>query len=95
MCIYSYFIAAIPSIDRHLYGATLPTSTSANDYEQESPFALTRADDSGYFAVKFSPETGYYVLSYSGPDVPWTKVLQTMNDSKYSPRKFRIPSDIV
>ncbi|KAJ3110976.1 hypothetical protein HDU96_006105 [Phlyctochytrium bullatum] len=30
----------------------------------------------GYYAVVFSPESGYAVLTYKGPDVPWQAVVE-------------------
>ena len=36
----------------------------------------------GYYGVNFSPEAAYYVLSYKGPEVPWTRLLQVGNSSK-------------
>ncbi|KAH6915679.1 dipeptidyl-peptidase [Coprinopsis sp. MPI-PUGE-AT-0042] len=74
-----YFIAAKPaSTQRHLYSVQLPedlsTVTATND-----PTALTDASKPGYFSTNFSPNAGFYVLSYQGPNVPWQKIIQVGN----------------
>ncbi|TYJ58321.1 hypothetical protein B9479_000866 [Cryptococcus floricola] len=69
-----YFTAATPSIDRHLYSAPLPTSATG-EY-QETLTALTDTKSSGYFEASFSPQAGYYVLGYRGPEVPWQRLIE-------------------
>lgn len=67
-----YFIAAKPSVERHLFSAPIPISSSEKSVE---PRALTDTTKPGYYQAKFSPEAGFYVLSYLGPNIPWTKVV--------------------
>ncbi|ORY33110.1 putative dipeptidyl-peptidase [Naematelia encephala] len=74
-----YFMAATPSIDRHLYTAFLPTSGLAEEYEQNYS-ALTDTAQPGYYEVSFSPGAQYYVLSYKGPDVPWQRLMEVGED---------------
>ncbi|KAJ3974288.1 dipeptidyl aminopeptidase [Lentinula raphanica] len=74
-----YFEAANPSsIGRHLYSVPIPTANSADTVP---PTQLTKAelDENPYYAVHFSPEAGFYLLSYEGPNIPWQKVIQTSN----------------
>ncbi|WWC91210.1 uncharacterized protein L201_006152 [Kwoniella dendrophila CBS 6074] len=70
-----YFMAATPSIDRHLYSAPLPTA-STEQYEQKLT-AITDSSSPGYYEVSFSPGAGYYVLGYRGPEVPWQRLVQS------------------
>ena len=73
--IYSYYTAAYPSIDRHVYAETLPSSTNLADFKP-NPIAITDAANPGYFEVSFSPGAKYYVLSYRGPKVPWQRMVE-------------------
>ena len=67
-----YFAAAKPSTERQLFLVPIPTGRSKKAVE---PTALTDTTKPGYYAAKFSPQAGFYVLSYSGPGIPWTKVV--------------------
>ncbi|PPQ68381.1 hypothetical protein CVT25_007919 [Psilocybe cyanescens] len=67
-----YFMAAKPSTERHLFSVPIPTSSSEKAVEPQS---LTDVTKPSYYATKFSPEAGFYVLSYLGPGTPWTKVV--------------------
>ncbi|KAJ8455895.1 hypothetical protein ONZ45_g18849 [Pleurotus djamor] len=78
-----YFLAAKPSsIERRLYSVPLPSlerSTSvdpAATYEKVEPTELTDATDRAYFGVHFSPQAGFYLLSYEGPNIPWQKIVK-------------------
>lgn len=78
---YSYFTAATPSIDRHIYSIPLPTSASNDDEADQdasmsSMTALTDTTSPGYFEASFSPKAGYYVLGYRGPEVPWQRLIE-------------------
>ena len=97
---HSYFVAASPSIDRHLYTVTLPSSADISDIRKRQEEAsllgvaetlwqdaegennaqggltpLTDVSSPGYYDVSLSPQAGYFVLSYRGPDVPWQRVI--------------------
>lgn len=45
---------------------------------------LTDTSRPGYFSSSFSPEAGFYVLGYSGPSVPYQKVIKTDDASQSS-----------
>jgi dipeptidyl aminopeptidase len=70
----SYFIAANPSTERHLYSVPLPTAATLSAVKAQTkpdpPTELTDAAGHGYHSVSFSPFGGYYVLSYSQSDAP-------------------------
>lgn len=72
----SYFVAASPSsIDRHIYSAKIPDLTSPARIPEE-PRPLTDSRQSSWYSASFSPRSGFYSLSYSGPGVPWQKIVQ-------------------
>ncbi|KAH9913079.1 dipeptidyl aminopeptidase [Epithele typhae] len=67
-----YFQAAKPSsTQRHIYSVPLP-KTPGGDVDE--PTALTDVSSPGYYEADFSPEGGFYVLSYKGPHPPWQRV---------------------
>jgi dipeptidyl aminopeptidase len=71
-----YFIGTKESpTQRHVYSVRLNGSdlTPVTDISKE-----------GYYDVSFSKGTGYGLLSYSGPNIPWQKVFSTpYNRAKY------------
>ncbi|KII86043.1 hypothetical protein PLICRDRAFT_44497 [Plicaturopsis crispa FD-325 SS-3] len=72
-----YFQAANPSsIERHLYSVPIPTSAS---FELVEPTSLTDSSVPSFYATNFSPQAGFYLLSYQGPNVPWQRVIQANN----------------
>ena len=73
---FSYFVAAKPSIERHIFSVPIPTISSE---ELVEPKALTDVTKPSYYSTKFSPQAGFYVLSYEGPSTPWHKIIQTDN----------------
>ncbi|PSS03331.1 hypothetical protein PHLCEN_2v4005 [Hermanssonia centrifuga] len=74
-----YFQAANPSsIERHIYSIPLPLSTS-DSTAMVAPMALTDSSGAGYFQASFSPQGGFYLLSYQGPNVPWQRIVQPNN----------------
>lgn len=66
-----YFIAANPSIQRHLYSVPLPSLDAFDKLKQGSerpePTVLTDDKVMGYYTTSFSPFAGFYVLSYGTP----------------------------
>lgn len=56
---------------RHVYSVKLDGS----DFR-----ALTDTSKPGYYDVSFSHETGYALLSYRGPSIPWQAVINTQGD---------------
>jgi len=70
-----YYTAAYPSIDRHVYAETLPSSENLAEFKP-NPMAITDSENPGYFEVSFSPGARYYVLSYRGPKVPWQRMIE-------------------
>ncbi|GAA5897725.1 uncharacterized protein JCM6883_006796 [Sporobolomyces salmoneus] len=77
-----YFIAANPSIERHLYSVPLPTSLSqlselrAGKTKPVAPTALSETKERGHYSVSFSPFGGIYQLNYEGPGIPWQKLVK-------------------
>lgn len=75
-----FFKAANPSsIERHIYVIPIPTSASVGT---EKPKPLTNIAVSAYHDANFSPQGGYYLLSYDGPSAPYQNILQPGNSSK-------------
>ncbi|KIK56988.1 hypothetical protein GYMLUDRAFT_247264 [Collybiopsis luxurians FD-317 M1] len=74
-----YFEAANPSsIERHLFSVPIPSVMFA---EVEAPTQLTQTvlGERAYYQTSFSPQAGFYLLSYLGPNIPWQKVIQAGN----------------
>ncbi|KAK1749321.1 dipeptidyl peptidase IV N-terminal region-domain-containing protein [Echria macrotheca] len=71
-----YFVATKESsIQRHVYQVNL----TGGDI---TPISDTSSE--GYYGISFSTGAGYALLSYSGPGIPWQKVISTpSNPSKY------------
>jgi dipeptidyl aminopeptidase len=44
--------------------------------------ALTDITKPSYYSVSFSPEAGYYVLGYQGPNIPWQKLFSANDTSE-------------
>ncbi|KAF9037893.1 dipeptidyl aminopeptidase [Hymenopellis radicata] len=73
-----YFQAAAPtSVERNLYSVALPSSADA----LSDIVSLSYTPEPSYFSTDFSPEGGFYLLSYHGPDIPWQRVVQAGNNS--------------
>ncbi|RPD57299.1 dipeptidyl aminopeptidase [Lentinus tigrinus ALCF2SS1-7] len=73
-----YFQAANPSsTQRHIYSVPLPKLATE---EQVAPTALTDTSSPGYYDASFSPEGGFYLLSYRGPHVPWQRIVHAGDD---------------
>ncbi|KAJ6485813.1 dipeptidyl aminopeptidase [Mycena sanguinolenta] len=79
-----YFEAATPlSTSRHLYSVPIP---SLNPTAKEKPTIapstlLTDASEEAYYAADFSPQAGFYLLSYLGPSIPNQKVVQAADSA--------------
>ncbi|KAK4190575.1 putative dipeptidyl aminopeptidase [Podospora australis] len=71
-----YFVATKESsIQRHVYQVGI---TGKN----LKPVTDTKSE--GYYAISFSTGSGYALLSYQGPNIPWQKVISTpSNTHKY------------
>ena len=78
-CPFSYFVAAKPSTERHIFSVPIPTISSE---ELVEPKPLTDVTKPSYYSAKFSPQAGFYVLNYQGPSTPWHKIVQTDNSCK-------------
>jgi dipeptidyl aminopeptidase len=79
--LHSYFLAAKPSTERHLYSARIPDLAEIDDHVPEVT-ALTDTTKPSYYSVSFSPEAGYYVLGYQGPNIPWQKLFSANDTSE-------------
>ncbi|KZP28645.1 hypothetical protein FIBSPDRAFT_728579 [Athelia psychrophila] len=78
-----YFQAANPSpIERHIYSVSIPASiASAQVASQVAPTALTDESEPSFYDASFSPQAGFYLLSYQGPDIPWQRVIEASDSS--------------
>ncbi|KAJ6561203.1 dipeptidyl aminopeptidase [Mycena vulgaris] len=78
-----YFEAANPlSTSRHLYSVPLP-SLNLSPKEKPTiaaPKSLTDASEAAYYAADFSPQAGFYLLSYMGPGIPTQKVVKAADN---------------
>lgn len=77
-----YFLAANPSsIERQLYSVPIPSLSTEDEKDQEKvePTSMTDASKPSFYAVSFSPQAGFYILSYQGPGIPWQRVMQVDN----------------
>ncbi|SCZ93927.1 BZ3500_MvSof-1268-A1-R1_Chr6-3g08994 [Microbotryum saponariae] len=89
-----YFIAANPSIERHLYSIPLPKTTaelnalSQAGAELVAPTPLTDVTKMGHHTVSFSPFAGFYVVNYRGPDMPWQKLYKVDDQTPNSHSGF-------
>jgi dipeptidyl aminopeptidase/acylaminoacyl peptidase len=87
LLVYSYFRAANPStIHRHIFSVPLPDHALAavGSGGGFTPAALTNTSELGWYSASFSPECGFYVLKYDGPDIPSQRVLSINDESKHS-----------
>ncbi|KAL4882788.1 dipeptidyl peptidase IV N-terminal region-domain-containing protein [Aspergillus karnatakaensis] len=81
-----YFIATKESpTQRHLYRVKLDGS----DLEP-----LTDTSKPGYYDVSFSQGTGYALLSYKGPSVPWQSIISTEGDKITTLRTIEDNADL-
>ncbi|MBW0489795.1 hypothetical protein O181_029510 [Austropuccinia psidii MF-1] len=81
-----YFVAANPSMERHLYSVQLPNKSQLSKLKTQqqsipTPTALTSGI--GYYSVDFSNLAGFYLLSYQGPKIPWQKLVK-VDDPEYN-----------
>ncbi|KAJ7132184.1 dipeptidyl aminopeptidase [Mycena epipterygia] len=78
-----YFEAANPlSTSRHIYSVSLPSLNLAPKEKPAiaPPTSLTDASEAAYYSADFSPEAGFYLLSYKGPGIPTQKVVQAADN---------------
>ncbi|PCH36456.1 dipeptidyl aminopeptidase [Wolfiporia cocos MD-104 SS10] len=69
-----YFQAANPgSLQRHIYSVPLPAISSSETVE---PTAITDTSSPAVYDASFSPQGGFYLLTYKGPQAPWQKVIE-------------------
>lgn len=71
-----YFVATKESsIQRHVYQVKLTGKDLA---------PITDTTVEGYYGISFSSGTGFALLSYQGPGIPWQKIISTpSNPAKY------------
>ncbi|KAJ2927846.1 hypothetical protein H1R20_g9258, partial [Candolleomyces eurysporus] len=75
-----YFTAAKPSsTERHVYSVAIPSVSRAEKPAEPKP--LTDDTKPAFYRASFSPQAGFYLLSYDGPTVPWQKVIQVDNST--------------
>ncbi|KAJ7746743.1 dipeptidyl aminopeptidase [Mycena maculata] len=81
---FVYFEAANPlSTSRHLYSVALPSLNLASQEKAviAPPTALTDASEAAYYSADFSPQAGFYLLSYLGPGIPTQKVVKAADNA--------------
>lgn len=70
-----YFTAAYPtSIERSIMAAPIPSGDSSTTAQL---VPLTDISTPAWYEADFSPEAGFYVLGYRGPNVPWQSIFKT------------------
>jgi dipeptidyl aminopeptidase B len=71
-----YFVATVEDpTQRHIYSVKLDGSDMR---------PVTNASQIGYYRVSFSAGSGYALLGYVGPSIPWQKIISTpSNDLTY------------
>ena len=88
-----YFQSAYPaSTQRSIFAAPIPSSASQEISTTPVPLVpsdtdaaaditdlttLTDISTPAWYEASFSPEAGYYLLSYRGPEVPWQSIFKT------------------
>ncbi|EJC99985.1 dipeptidyl aminopeptidase [Fomitiporia mediterranea MF3/22] len=74
-----YFTTAYPSsIERAILAVPIPSQVSSADSDRITELtALTDTTALAWYEASFSPESGYYLLGYRGPNVPWQSVFST------------------
>ncbi|KAJ7281993.1 dipeptidyl aminopeptidase [Mycena rebaudengoi] len=80
-----YFEAANPlSTARHVYSVALPSLNVASQQRPviAAPTSLTDPSEPAYYSADFSPQAGFYLLSYKGPGIPEQKVVKVA-DSEF------------
>ena len=84
-----YFRAASPtSIERGIYAVHVPTD--AHSEAVERPTALTDTSVVSYYSASFSPDAGFYLLSYEGPGVPFQKLIKIGEEGGSGPRSLTV-----
>lgn len=83
----AYFIAANPSIERHLYSIPLPTIKELEQYKSgklspPTPKNLTDTSLPGFYDASFSPSAGYYLLGQKN-GIPWQKVCKVDDPGQF------------
>lgn len=69
------------SIERTIGAAPIPSLLSAVDENRITQLTmLTDTTTPAWYEASFSPEAGYYLLSYRGPNVPWQSVFSTTQE---------------
>jgi dipeptidyl aminopeptidase len=71
-----YFRAASPSsIERRIYSVNIP-AVDQTDAEVSLTTLTANEDTYGIWNAQFSPEAGFYILSYDGPGIPWSSIVK-------------------
>ncbi|KAL1923496.1 uncharacterized protein VTP21DRAFT_8476 [Calcarisporiella thermophila] len=63
------------STERHLYSVTL---------DGKNKTALTDTSKPGYYSASFSSNSGYYLLTYAGPEIPYQIMRKANSAEEYS-----------
>ncbi|KAI8593879.1 dipeptidyl peptidase IV N-terminal region-domain-containing protein [Geranomyces variabilis] len=67
-----------PPADATAFSSAYPSwNFPTEDMSADTVISGAGAAATGYYSASFSPQCGYYVLDYAGPDVPWSRVGRT------------------
>lgn len=62
---------------------SIPDSIGALSGDKAEMKSLTFSAESSYYATSFSPEAGFYLLSYQGPNIPWQRVIKADDEGEF------------
>jgi dipeptidyl aminopeptidase B len=82
---YRYFKAANPSsVGRNIFSLPLPLDSNLK-FIDAAPTPkltpLTGMSSLGKYEANFSPQAGFYLLSYDGPNIPWQRAIKANDTS--------------
>jgi dipeptidyl aminopeptidase B len=82
---FRYIKAANPSsVGRNIFSLPLPLDSNLK-FIDAAPIpkltALTDMSSLGKYEADFSPQAGFYLLSYDGPNIPWQRVIKANDTS--------------
>ena len=73
------------STQRHLYSIPLPTTEDEVEAASKiEPKSLMDVKSAGYYDASFSPQGGFYLLTYGGPNTPWQNILKTSDSRSWT-----------
>lgn len=77
LCILRYFLnAGDRGIGRKLFSVPVPTNTTVKGLVGATALTEDETQLPSYYSASFSPQSGFYLLSYEGPNVPWQRLIR-------------------